>query len=951
MRYPLLVISCLSFLIFNVNLSATDDAATNCYNDNIPPVAVCDEHTVVALGADGLATLYAYNLDDGSYDNCAIAYFKAARMWPGWCPDGVVDDTQFRPYVQFCCEDVGASPIWIIMRVYDTSGNYNQCMVQVDVQNGPSSLHCPPDKTIYCDYWFDWNDLYDPWNSFFGWPTSGGGCNNPNVSVQVYDHRTCGVGSIERVFTIDGGYGGGWGWDNSCTQHIWVEPHYPFNGEYINWPPYYTANGCDMVNVDPQNLPYPYDRPHWTDTPCSLVGYSWDDQVFEFVDGVCKKILRTWTVIDWCKYDPHHPYYGGIWTYLQVIKLVDHSKPQFENCKDMTVDGLENDCKGRFIFHPQVWDECTPLDKLSYEYKIDLYANGTYDIMRKGVPYIDEVLPLGHHKVYWFIDDNCGNLNSCSFYIDVRDKKPPTPVCYAALSTVVMPQGGMITLWAKDFDASSFDNCTKREKLRFSFSPNVLETSHVFTCDDVGVVSLPIYATDEAGNQAYCTVSITITDNGPVCPDMNPLTGTVTMFTGEAVSGADVALYKIMPDGSELMDMTKQSADDGSYKVGFGTTQYDRMLEVTKQTNSMAGISTLDLVYLQQHILGITPITHPAALRAADVDGSGHVGVNDLLMLRDAFLSGGRSLNGTALPWEFYPSDCDWLPNGQPACQFNVEIDHTAPPSYPLDFIGYKVGDINGDIMQDPANRSAYHFPIGVRYDKTQKAFVFVAMDDADILGMQLSLKAALTGGPKAMIGGALNMTEQNCYLDQDRQVVNMSWITPSVEPIRTGEVLFTMPAPDNQASRSQALWGKGLYRNEMYLADKTPVPVEIKILDAQQSADLQAAAAENGVQQSDQSIGLRSGDGTGAHAEEAFFAPNPMSEAGLLYFRLLEDQDVQLEIFSASQQLIVAKKVAGARGMNQVLITSDDLGQTGVFLYRLTAGEKSFTGRIICVN
>lgn len=946
MRYPLLFIALLfNLLIFSPTLQANEEPTSNCWDDNIPPVAVCDAHTVVALGADGLATLYAYNLDDGSYDNCGISHFKAARMWPGWCPDGVADDTQFRPYVQFCCEDVGAGPIWVIMRVFDLSGNYNDCMVEVTVQDGPSDLHCPPDKTIYCDYWFDWNDLYDPWNTFFGWPTSGGGCANPDVNVEVHDHRTCGAGYIKRIFYTDGG---GYGWGNSCTQYIWVEDNHPFTGYNIDWPEYYTASGCDQVDVDPNALPYPYDKPHWTDTPCSLVGYSWDDQVFQFVDGVCTKILRTWTVIDWCQFDPHHPYNGGIWTYLQIIKLVDHSKPQFENCMDIEVPALEANCMAKFEQHPQVWDECTPQDRLKYEYKIDLYANGSFDIMKQGHPYIDELVPIGHHKVYWFVDDGCGNLNSCSFYIDVKDKKPPTPVCFAQLSTVVMPQGGMVTLWARDFDASSYDNCTKRENLKFSFSPDVLEASHTFTCDDVGVVPLQIYATDEAGNQAYCNVNITIADNESVCPDMHPLTGDVEMFTSDAVSGAEVSLYKIMSDGSTLMDMSRESADDGSYKVGFGTTQYDRMLDVTKESDPMSGISTLDLVYLQQHIMGTQPLTHPAALRAADVDGSGRAGVNDLLMLRDAFLSGGKSLKGAILPWEFYPADCDWLPNGEPACDFQVEIDHTAPPTYPINFIGYKVGDINGDAMHDPANRSAYKYPIGVKYDSEEQAYLFIALEPLDALGMQLSLKPSLLGGLRPLSGGELNIGDQTCYVDNERNVVNLSWVPPVAEQFTEGEVLFVMRVPEFQTHRIDiARWAKGVYRNEVYLTDRTAVPVELRALDSNGQVTGIGTQDVSEVQPQD----VDKGQIVDTGSAEPFFAPNPMSEAGLLYFRLMKEEQVNFEVFSANEQIVVSKKIAGQRGMNEILITARELGLSGVFLYRLTIGNESYTGRIICVR
>jgi hypothetical protein len=83
----------------------------------------------------------------------------------------------------------------------------------------------------------------------------------------------------------------------------------------------------------------------------------------------------------------------------------------------------------------------------------------------------------------------------------------------------------------------------------------------------------------------------------------------------------------------------------------------------------------------------------------------------------------------------------------------------------------------------------------------------------------------------------------------------------------------------------------------------------------------------------------------------EPFFAPNPMAEAGVLYFRVEDLQQVQCEVFSANQQRILVKRMDAAHGVNQLMLTANELGQPGVYLYRLTVGNETFTGRIICVQ
>ena len=48
--------------------------------DKVKPVAVCDEHTIVTLGAHGTAKVFAESFDDLSWDNCEIDSFAVRKM-------------------------------------------------------------------------------------------------------------------------------------------------------------------------------------------------------------------------------------------------------------------------------------------------------------------------------------------------------------------------------------------------------------------------------------------------------------------------------------------------------------------------------------------------------------------------------------------------------------------------------------------------------------------------------------------------------------------------------------------------------------------------------------------------------------------------------------------------------------------------------------------------------
>ena len=141
-----------------------------------------------------------------------------------------------------------------------------------------------------------------------------------------------------------------------------------------------------------------------------------------------------------------------------------------------------------------------------------------------------------YHRILWSVEDGCGNWSHCEYLFRLEDCKQPSPVCINGLSTVVMPVGGQVTVWAKDFNASSFDDCTPADELLYSFSGDTYTPSFTYTCENVpafGVeLSTQIWVADggtddncngiiswNERNKDYCTTTIVITDNTGVCSD------------------------------------------------------------------------------------------------------------------------------------------------------------------------------------------------------------------------------------------------------------------------------------------------------------------------------------------------------------------------------------------------------------------------------------------------
>src|SRR5690606_34780064 len=139
----------------------------------------------VSLTIAGSATINATSFDAGSYDNCCLDRFEVKRMGE--------PDSEFGPTETFTCSD-GNDSVLVIVRVYDCEGNYNECMVQVDVQDKlPPNMICPPMKTLGCK-----DDVFN--FVVTGNPIVVDACPLLRVNFSDVDMRDrCGIGKITRT--------------------------------------------------------------------------------------------------------------------------------------------------------------------------------------------------------------------------------------------------------------------------------------------------------------------------------------------------------------------------------------------------------------------------------------------------------------------------------------------------------------------------------------------------------------------------------------------------------------------------------------------------------------------------------------------------------------------------------------------------------------------------------
>lgn len=542
-----------------------------------------------------------------------------------------------------------------------------------------AGFHCPPDAYADC------ND--EIWNlNGYGqayYVDYGGNYHYPSNPSVTYNLNSCNTGTIHRSWNYQDPYSN---W-HSCSQTIYVSGG-SFNGNYITWPEDVELSGCN-VDIEPNYMPYGHGSPSYTYQECSMIGTNYKDDVFYF-GGDCKKIRRTWTLIDWCNYDPNVYNSGGIWTYVQIIKITNDQAPDLYCPAGIKVPSYDCDsafvslapvmadhsvCGGQFqISHNSIYADSDGAD-----------ASGTY--------------PIGVHNITYSIKYGCFTNTSCQVQIVVEDAKNPVPYCYGQIAVALMPMDdnndgvvddGMVTVWASDLNLGSFNPCGYGP-LYFSFSPDINDTHKTFTCADVGKNDVAMYVTDWHGGQSFCIVEIDVQNNGANIPDCHPtatgggnLGGNYTGVVSGRVLNPDytplpdtkITLESVEPEveiTENLIDVEYVQVVVDNYNTPLGNTvhimgtdtietySYDTTLvsfnqsiitdfqgqfvqtevmtnEMVKMmpeklTSDFTKVTVDDAKVLHAFITGATNFSHPYLFLAADVDDNMKVNFDDLLHL------------------------------------------------------------------------------------------------------------------------------------------------------------------------------------------------------------------------------------------------------------------------------------------------------------------------------
>ena len=172
------------------------------------------------------------------------------------------------------------------------------------------------------------------------------------------------------------------------------------------------------------------------------------DQILPVCDGTYK-ILRTWTVYDWCLPTSNTPPFTNPLYYIQLIKVIDETGPVFSCPANTTVSINPFDCCATVDLPDRIIeDACSRVNNISgmvvtfdqytgeqsgmYTFGgnvTDFAGNNWWDRDTLGQWGYTPCLPIGTHTVTYMAQDDCSNVSSCTFRLTVADYVPPVAAC------------------------------------------------------------------------------------------------------------------------------------------------------------------------------------------------------------------------------------------------------------------------------------------------------------------------------------------------------------------------------------------------------------------------------------------------------------------------------------------------------------------------------------------
>jgi hypothetical protein len=421
---------------------------------------------------------------------------------------------------------------------------------------------------------------------------------------------------------------------------------------------------------------------------------------------------------------------------------------------------------------------------------------------------------------------------------------------------------------------------------------------------------------------AYCPIGVTSNVSawdidelslfGFCQPDNNRVIGNVMTTNVEPLSQV-----KIGVNDADLWEYYSSDSNGGfAFETAYDQTSV--LIEPYKNDDPLNGVSTLDLIHIQRHILGLESFDEFTELVAADINKDDKITALDLLELRKLLLGIYENFPQNT-SWRFLDALKKYTLLSDLDDQMTIRTVGTE-----INLEGIKVGDVNqsyilsaNETQVESRSHSNFKF-IKKEYQNNAGELLvgFFASEDFYLSGFQATFNVGDCTELR-IVPHKLSIAKQNYHLKKDE--LKITWSSQNQE-IKKGELLFEFVCDAHQELGTIHLDSES--QNEIYKASDL-------------SAHSLVLENENNYQNNDDNVQLN-------------VLPNPFKDVTKVQILSKERFTTKYELIDATGKLIKSTSVILEPGINEIDLNRTEFPGTGIYFIMIHQNQSVFIKRVV---
>ena len=397
---------------------------------------------------------------------------------------------------------------------------------------------------------------------------------------------------------------------------------------------------------------------------------------------------------------------------------------------------------------------------------------------------------------------------------------------------------------------------------------------------------------------------------------------------GEPITG--VRIYAGNPNYNFQIDLddTQHCAEFEFVISEFGTDS-SVFFSAQKEEAIVNGVNILDILKITKHILGVERLKLFGRF-SSDINLSENITSFDSFILKQ-FILGIYQDNPFRDTWNLLPDY--YLPHINPLTTIIYPLEITVSELQALNgdtlqIIGYKTGDVDGDLFTDYTNLDSVQLllpdiQLSANVPVTVPLYI---QSDFDYSGLQIELKGAagIVEIDTVLRGQLIDQPEFNIHYLSSNNIVRLISLVGG--PLSSGTPLYYFTLVSNQDIPLKDAVSLG--RSDVFpiIADQDCEPHQM-VLDFRTNLAIQEPVAET--------------------LKVLNISPNPFIENVQIELELTSREYVLLEVLDLSGKLLYSSNTVLQVGNQQLEIPGSLLPDNSMLLYRISAGGQSISGKL----